>query len=485
MRASVVATRLARRLGLGEADVADAYWVTLLRHVGCTASSHEYAVALGGDDVAARGRGDMVDTATPREVMAYLWELAPSGPLGRRIVETASVARRAKAVSATGARANCEVGAQMANRFGLASGVVQAFEDVFERWDGRGSPRGRRGDAIALPARVAAVAFAAAMFETAGGSEAAVQAIGRWRGRALDPSIAATFLRESGDILTTPSEGDAWEIAVDAEPEPTRFVSDHGLDDVAAAFAHAVDLKSVFLQGHSSGVALLAEAAGRAQGLPETDVATVRRAALFHDLGRAGVPSGMWERAGPLSRSEWELVRLHPYHTERILSRSPALSSLAAIAGSHHERLDGSGYHRGVSAPQLGGPARILAAADVYHALTQARPHRPALSPEDARRALEALPLDRAAVAAVLDAAGQPHDRARSAHPAGLTEREVEVLRLLARGRAEKQIARALSIAPSTVHTHVVHIYEKSGVSTRAAAAMFAMEHGLVGPQGS
>jgi HD-GYP domain-containing protein (c-di-GMP phosphodiesterase class II) len=210
-------------------------------------------------------------------------------------------------------------------------------------------------------------------------------------------------------------------------------------------------------------------------------VTALRRAALLHDLGRAGVSTAVWEKRGPLTSSEWEQVRLHAYHTERILSRSAALAPLAQLAGMHHERLDGSGYHRGAPASVQSKSARVLAAADVYHALTEDRPHRPAMAQEPAARVLETQPgLDREAVAAVLETAGQHRGRVPTPWAAGLSDREVEVLRLLARGRSERQIAQALFISASTVHTHVTHIYEKAGVSTRASAALFAMEHGLL-----
>jgi DNA-binding CsgD family transcriptional regulator len=174
------------------------------------------------------------------------------------------------------------------------------------------------------------------------------------------------------------------------------------------------------------------------------------------------------------------MVRLHPYHSERIVARSPALAPLARIVARHHERVDGSGYPARVGASELDSCACLLAAADVLHALGEPRPHRPALDPAAASRELASLPLDRDAIRSVLDAAGAPPP-ALPPLPADLTERELEVLRRLTAGRTKRQIAAELVISPSTVHTHTVPIYAKCGVSTRAALAMFAMNHGLVG----
>src|SRR5262249_49917758 len=156
-----------------------------------------------------------------------------------------------------------------------------------------------------------------------------------WSGRALDPAIAAVFLDAPEELLNLPD--DVWAAVVEAEPgSPRTFRDDAALDDALAGFGDAADLKSPWFHGHSGGVARLARAAGGSE--------LVHRAGLVHDLGRVAVPTGVWERPGPLRPEEWELVRLHPYHSGRILSRSPALAPLAALASRHHERVDGSGY---------------------------------------------------------------------------------------------------------------------------------------------
>jgi putative nucleotidyltransferase with HDIG domain len=261
-----------------------------------------------------------------------------------------------------------------------------------------------------------------------------------------------------------------------------RRIRPDRLDTVAEVFADMADLKSTFTLGHSAQVAELATSAAERLGISEP--ATVRRAALLHDLGRIAVGTGIWEKPGPLSITQWEQVRLHPYQTERILARSAVLLPLARIAGMHHERQDGSGYHHGASAAEVPAEARVLAAADAYQAITQDRPHRAALPPEEAAEVVTAEAragrLDPECVRAVLEAAGRTPARTRTAWPAGLSDREVEVLRLLARGRSNRSIAGDLFISRRTAEHHVQHIYGKIGASTRAAAALFAMEHGLL-----
>jgi DNA-binding CsgD family transcriptional regulator len=210
----------------------------------------------------------------------------------------------------------------------------------------------------------------------------------------------------------------------------------------------------------------------------------VRHAALLHDLGRVGISNAIWDKPGPLDAAEWERVRLHPYYTERALARAPALAELGELGGAHHERLDGSGYHRRLRAESLPTSARLIAAADVYHALTEDRPYRAAFSGESAaavlREEVRGGRLDAQAAEAVLEAAGHRAAPGRRAWPAGLTDREVEVLRALARGGSNKAIAQALGLSPKTVGHHVAHVYTKAGVSTRAAATLFAMEHDLL-----
>jgi HD-GYP domain-containing protein (c-di-GMP phosphodiesterase class II)/DNA-binding CsgD family transcriptional regulator len=481
LRACILASHLAEQMGLGDEEASHAYYTTMLRFVGCTAPMPEYAASMGVADTDMRPRGDMTDMTNPKEAFSLIFSLGSSLPAWRRPAVWAGVMLRGRAAAPAGVRADCDVAARMARRFNLHENVATALYQTFERWDGHGLPSGMAGEAIALPARVAGVAFAAVMFHDAGGREAAVDALRRWSGRGLDPEIAASFLRRSDELLGTVESEDAWLDALACEPAPKQLVPERLLDEVIRGFGDFVDLKSTYLHGHSAGVAALAEAAGRACNLSETDTIALRRAGWLHDLGRAAVPTVVWEKPGPLTMAEWEQVRLHPYHTERMLSRSSALAPLAQLAGMHHERIDGSGYHRGALAAAQSRAARILAAADVYQALTEERPHRAALSPEAAARVIEAQPgLDRDAVTAVLQAVGRRAGRKRLPWPAGLSDREVEVLRLLARGRSMRKIADALFISPSTVHTHVAHIYEKAGITTRASAALFAMENGLL-----
>lgn len=484
LRTCLLATAAGNELGLDRAARADAYYLALLRFVGCTADAHEVSALVGGDEIAYYAGVAPLVMGEMSEYFAYLVRRfgadLPPAPrvraVGRVLADGSSGAKRSIAI-------HCEVARMLATRMGLPGSVGASVGHIFERWDGKGLPGELAGEAIPAPARLVAVARDVDLFYRLDGWGAVDELLRRRRARSYDPAVVDTFLATGERWLAEIASAPVWEVALAAEPAPWPWVEDARLDVVLEAFAAFADLKTPFTRGHSAGVAALAEGAARHAGMAEAEAVTLRRAALVHDLGRVGIPNGILEKPGPLTRLEWERVRLHPYLTERILSQSPGLAPLAALAGAHHERLDGTGYHRGSPAALLPRAARILAAADSYQAMRQARPYRPALPAEDAAKALlaeaESGRLDGDAVRRVLVAAGHRSSR-RQPWPAGLSEREVEVLRLIARGASYKAVASQLSISPRTAEHHVTHIYEKIGVSSRAAAALFAMEHHLL-----
>lgn len=482
IRSCLVATRLARRLNLPATDQRTVYYATLLRHLGCTATTHEEAHRIGPRAAELRPQAERTDMASRRESAAMLLQVG-RGAGARRLQYVARTLKAGASGEAELLLAICEVGSMLATRLGLGPDIASALYQNLERWDGSGTPKGLAGQEIALATRIAEVATQAVIFDALGGPSAVEAAFRKRRGGWLDPELVGLFDQE---LLADLATIDVWQETLDAEPEPHCRIPEQELDELARTFADFVDLKSPYLFGHSTGVAALVDEAAKTLRLGDAERAAVRRAALLHDLGRVAVPTGVWERPGRLRRSDWEQVRLHPYHSQRILARSAALEPIAALAGLHHERLDGTGYPRQSRGAELPMAARLLAAADVYQALTQHRPHRPALSPSAAAEAVltqvAAGQLDADCVRAVLAAAGQRVPGRRISRPAGLSDREVEVLRLVARGHSNAEIARELVVAPRTAEHHVQHIYGKIGVSTRAAAALYAMQHGLFTP---
>ncbi len=484
LRTCLLAVALGRASGCDDDELSDAYYLALLHSIGCTSDAPE-AAALYGDDLTARSDYAAIDEGRAAELFGFLWRRAGVGSSG-----PAHLVRFAAAVASgpAGARrrltAHCEVGARFAERLKLSAGVRDGLWFVFERWDGKGFPRGAAGEAIPRCARLLHVARDCDVFHRLGGLEAVGELLRRRSGTAYEPALAAAAKHELPAVFGSFERESAWEAVLAADPVGGGAFADQQLDEGCGVIADFADLKSTYTLGHSSGVAELAEAAGWRLGLGETEASTLRRAGLLHDVGRVGVSTAIWDKAGSLTDADWERVRLHPYFTERAPARSAGLAELAALAALHHERLDGSGYHRAATTAQLPFPARVLAVADAYQAMGEERPHRPTLTAEQASAQLVAEAragrLDGEAVNAVLDAAGRRGERAERSLPAGLSERELEVLRLLARGRSNKSIAVELHLSPKTVGHHVSHAYQKIGVTTRAAAALFASEHDLL-----
>ncbi|HUQ05311.1 MAG TPA: HD domain-containing phosphohydrolase [Kofleriaceae bacterium] len=450
-----------------------------MRHLGCTAWSHE-AAAIAGDDHDLIRTFEGVDDARKTAVAKRAIQgLARNASTGRRVRAVASTLARPRAGQALMA-AQCAQAEAFAADLGLPEATRAGLAQMYERHDGRGGPHRLRGDAIAPVARLVHAAQVIEALHRRDGRDAALAELHRRRGGQLAPAICDAAKRDTDALWSILEAPAALEPALAAEPGPRLTVPRARLADVALAFARFADLKTPHSVGHSPEVARIAAEAARLGGLAADEIERVRLAGLLHDLGSVSVPNGVWDRRGPLGAAAWEQVRLHAYHTERILTRALPTASIAALAGAHHERLDGSGYHRGGRADGLARAARILAAADAYVAMTERRAHRAPHHDPAGELAADATAgrLCRDAVALVLAAAG--HARVRTALPAGLTDREAEVLGHLARGLVSKEIASALGIAPRTVKHHIEHIYEKTGVSTRAAAALFAARHDLV-----
>jgi HD-GYP domain-containing protein (c-di-GMP phosphodiesterase class II) len=483
LRTAVLAVRLGELAGASTEELADTYYVALLHASGCTSNGHE-AAQLFGDDIAHRAAFYLVDPTNPAEVLEFYRSNVGLGrppEVRSKMIEDAiaNAAPRAREAFAT----MCEVAQRFALWLGLGPGVQDPLEYVFARWDGRGFPA-VAGEAIPFPMRLLHVARDASLFLSAGGAEAACGVLERRTGEAYDPELAELAVRNFGDMFAELDETRIWELALDSEPAPVEWVAGDRIDAAFAAIAAITGLKSPWLRKHPTGVAELAEAAAWRVGLPPESVTLVRRAALAHDLGRVGVTNAIWEKPGGLGFGEWERVRLHPHYSERAFAQSPALAPIGLLAGSHHERLDGSGYHRGSRGAALDQPARILAAADSYSAMREARPHRAALDGPAAEaellREAEEGRLDPDAVDAVLNAAGHRVSKRPRELPAGLTPRELEVLLAVARGQSNQAIGDDLGISVRTVGHHVQHVYTKAGVRTRAAATLWAFEQDLV-----
>jgi len=482
LRQCLIALRLADRVGLSQQDRMAVYYSALLVNVGCHADAHEQAKWFG-DDIALKSGKYAYELGSLRGALATMRLVGAGNPPLHRFrvgLEFAFSGRRQLDGMIS---QHAKLAQALAEQLDLPSAVREGVGAAYEQWDGRGWPGVLKAGEIPIAARIAQFAEFMEVAHRLGGVPAAAALARRRAGRQFDPALVALLCVHAEEIFGGLEDVPAWRTVIAAEPALAVELSPDELDRTLAAIANFVDLKSPFTLGHSVAVAELAGEAGRRLGLPAEQVLVLRRAGLVHGFGRLGVSNSIWDRPGALSVGEWERVRMYPYLTERMLRQSAALAPLGEIAVQHRERLDGSGYPRGLSGGAISRPARVLAAADAYASMREPRPHRPARPAEQAaeelRAEVRAGRLDGAAVDAVLAAAGHRLPRCREA-PAGLTAREVQVLILLARGLSNKQIAGHLVITPKTAGNHVEHIYAKIGASNRAAAAMFAVRHGLL-----
>jgi HD-GYP domain-containing protein (c-di-GMP phosphodiesterase class II)/DNA-binding CsgD family transcriptional regulator len=481
LEATVVSARLARLLDVDIETESEVFYLTLLMYLGCNTDSEPNLRIFGGSGL---------ENITPHQFGSNLEMLRgvirnlpdPHASPLTRTYQTIARLPQARTFRDDHFESMCEVAAVLSDRLGAPGQVSRMFNVLTERWDGNGVLGRADREGLPIAMRIVHVARDGTFQSLLGGVDHAAAVVRERAGGAFDPEIARVFADNAGDLLTHNGATSLWETFLALEPKPHRMLDSAAFDRALAALGDFADMVSPRMSGHSPGVAELASTAAGVAGLDEEARRRLRHAGLVHDVGRAAIHPRVWQKPTELSADEWEKVRLHPYHTSRVLDPSESLRGLAELACCHHEKLDASGYHRGVPAAALDPAARILAAADAFHALGEPRHHREPMSADDAAAHLTSQAregkLDRDAVEATLEAAGL--DSPRVNDPADLTTREAEVIGLLARGLQTKQIASRLDISAKTADRHIQNSYRKIGVSTRAAATLYATEHGLV-----
>jgi HD-GYP domain-containing protein (c-di-GMP phosphodiesterase class II) len=488
LRSCLLSQSICEAAGFDEELRATAYWVALLRYVGCTGHAHEVATVFG-DEIAIRAQTLVHDAANPTEVMRDVMAFATAGrsPEERDAI-VKMIQETAREWAVYNFSSGCEVADMLVQRLDFGPDVREALRFTFERWNGNGYPAHAKGEEIPLAMRVVHLSHDMEAIGRLFSPDHAIEAARDRRDRTYDPALADLFVEHGRGWLEQLAEREPWDAVLALEPEPHRMLSGEELDDALTVAADFIDLKSPFMGGHSRRCAELAADAAQVLGLAEEAVTSVRRAALVHDFGTTVVSNSILDKPGALTRTEFDRIELHPMLTEQMLRRSPSLAVLNPVASAHHEKCDGSGYHKRLQADSDDLGACVLAATEVYVGLTTERADRPAFSPPAAASELRELEsqgvLEPRASRAVLVAAGHGEPRGpsgkRPQNPAGLTRREVDVLRLAARGHTTREIADRLYISPKTADHHIQHIYGKIGTSTRAGAALWAMQHSVV-----
>ena len=382
-RSTVIGMRLAQELRLDARQRSDLFYALLLKDAGCTANSARMAALFGADDQEAKRTAKRVDWS--RKLPALLWSartVAPKESTKVKLDRLLAIKSEGE-VTRSLMQARCDRGAEIAKRLGLSDATAEAIRTLDEHWDGHGQPRWLQGEQIPLLGRILCLAQTVEIFHAAGGAEDAYAVAVRRSGRWFDPDLvrALTAFRGDYEFWATLDEPDLtrW------EPEDQVLTVDaEGEIQIATAFAAIVDAKSPWTYFHSDRASLIATNIGAALGLDSAELADLRRAGLLHDIGKLAVSNRILDKPGKLTQAEFARIKEHPLFTQWVLERVGCFEELAPLAGAHHERLDGTGYPRGLTADELTMPMRVLAVADVYEALTAERPYRHALGEEQA-----------------------------------------------------------------------------------------------------
>jgi HD-GYP domain-containing protein (c-di-GMP phosphodiesterase class II) len=482
LRQCLIALRLADAMNLDDETKMGVYYTALLVNVGCHTDAHEQAKWFG-DDIGLKSAKYDHEMRTLRGAAAGMSRLGAGSPVLQRFRIGLEFALYGHRELDEMVEHHAALAQALGEQLRLPETVLEALGCAYEQWDGLGWPGKRTGVEVPLPTRLATIGEFVEVAYRVGGIEAA-KALARTRaGKQFDPEPAALLVHQAETIFSGLDTIGTWDAVIAAEPALGITLTDDQFDQALIAVADFVDLKSPYTLGHARALAELSGRTAERLGLSPDEQRLVTRAGSAQGFGRLGVSNSIWEKRGPLGAGEWERVRMHPYLTERMLRQSPALAPMGAIVAQHRERLDGSGYPGGLARGAISRLALILGTADSYQAMREPRPHRDALSPGDAaaelRREATAGRMDGYVVEAVLGAAGHRAAR-RHEGPAGLTQREIDVLRLVARGMSNKAIAERLFISPKTVGNHVEHIYTKINAKNRATAGLFAMQNGLL-----
>ena len=386
VRSCVVGMTVAGRLGLGEEERSALFYALLLKDAGCSSNASWMSALFDADDAEAKRRVKTVDwTSTPHAALYAARTVSPNGCVWRKAERLLNFGLQGRRASRGLIRIRCERGAEITRLMGFPEETARAIRSLDEHWDGAGHPGGLKGEEIPPLARICGLAQTVEVFFTAHGPAGAEEVAGARRGRWFDPDLVDVFLAEArgGGLWEGLAREDLRREVSRLEPaDRVLAATPERLDLVSRAFAEIIDAKSPYTYRHSEGVAAVAVAMGERLGFDAGARRDLMRAGLLHDIGKLGISNRILDKPGRLTGEEFARIRRHPRLTYGILSRVTPFRGIAETAANHHERLDGSGYHRGLTAERLDPASRILAVADVFDALTQDRPYREAMPKE-------------------------------------------------------------------------------------------------------
>jgi HD-GYP domain-containing protein (c-di-GMP phosphodiesterase class II) len=374
-RSCVIGMKLADKLGLDHVDRSSLYYALLLKDLGCSSNAAKISYLFGADDRTVKRHVKVVDWARAQENVRFAWQqVRPGASSWHRLLQMATMALRGSGATRQLIKTRCDRGAQIARDLGFPPATVEAIRQLDEHWDGQGHPLGIRGEAISIHARILSLAQSVEVFAREFGVAAACDMASERSGRWFDPQLVQLLLalRSDREFWARLQSDDLYAMVTECEPtEVARTATDEDLDRVALAFAHVVDAKSPWTFRHSVGVAEIAVGIAAALQFDAVGLTRIRRAALLHDLGKLGVSNLILDKPGKLTDDEFAALKRHPEFSQQILERISCFAPLAPLAGAHHEKLNGRGYYRGLTAEELSLDARLLAVADIFEALSR------------------------------------------------------------------------------------------------------------------
>ncbi|GJD36054.1 HD-GYP domain-containing protein [Methylobacterium aerolatum] len=393
VRATFVGMKVGRVLGLGPRDLWELYYTIMLKDLGCSSNAARICALYLSDDLGFKRDFKTVSDSLPKVLGFVFSHTGLKAGLAERFRAVLNILQNGGEIVDDLIQTRCQRGAEIAKRLRFPPAVCAAIHGLDEHWNGKGRPDRLAGAAIPLYARIALLAQVTDVFHTAAGPAAAIAEVRSRSGTWFDPQVVAAFeqaIAEPGFWETLGSDGVAAAVSA-LEPDQRHIaVDDDYLDDIARAFAQVIDAKSPFTSGHSERVAVYADMIAAELGWDPARRRWLRRAALLHDIGKLGVSNTILDKNGKLDDAEWADMRRHAILSETILAQVPVFHEMARVGGSHHERLDGRGYPRGLSAEAIAVETRIVSVADVFDALTADRPYRKAMPVEKALGILRA-----------------------------------------------------------------------------------------------
>ncbi|WP_315127565.1 HD-GYP domain-containing protein [Comamonas antarctica] len=386
-----IGMQVGRRIGMSEDELWGLYYTLLLKDLGCSSNAARICELYMTNDLAFKHDFKTVGDSLPQVLNFVLSHTGLRAPLAERFRAVLNILRNGRDLADELIQTRCQRGAEIARLLRFPESVAAGIYHLDEHYNGKGRPDGLAGEAIPLYSRIALLAQVTDVFHTSGGAQAVAEELQRRRGQWLDPELIDALLAVAdAGFWQQLAGGDIGPAVLALEPGSRLVPLDEDyLDDIAAAFGQVVDSKSPYTSGHSARVALYVDLMAETMGIGAERRRWLKRGALLHDIGKLGVSNSILDKPGKLDGDEWAAVQAHAMYTETILGRIDAFGELARIAGAHHERLDGKGYPRGLSAQDITLETRIITCADIFDAITAARPYRGAVPVDETLEIME------------------------------------------------------------------------------------------------